>query len=261
MKILTQIFFLSIFLTSCSSIKRKFFSKKNKLSFNGYVENNNKDYHDHLAHYGQQYIKLNRPKLKYIDKRTRAYIQSLSKKILDNNIHLVEKKLKTKLYVVDKDIPFHFSLPGGIIVFSVGLLKKYVENEGVLVSILSFEIIKSLRGLYKKQTLIPRGYVKLKPLISILRLPLKMRNELNRWAFLAVRRAGYDEGAYLVWLQTQNKNSLSFSTHHGGVGDISKEEFLFKRFLIDNSLSTPVSIEENHSSREFYRFKKIIRKM
>jgi hypothetical protein len=68
-----------------------------------------------------------------------------------------------------------------------------------------------------------------------------------------MRRAKRDASAYLNWLQTQNKNTLDFSMQLGDARSISREEFMFKNFLVSEGQVGFDGLEfEENSSPGFY---------
>jgi hypothetical protein len=76
-----------------------------------------------------------------------------------------------------------------------------------------------------------------------------------------MKRAGFDDSAYLIWLKIQNKNSFEFSDLLKK-RNISKEEFIFKNFLV-KELNERNNMEVEgggNSSKGYYNFLLEIRK-
>ena len=76
--------------------------------------------------------------------------------------------------------------------------------------------------------------------------------ELHKWAFHLTRRSGYDSEYYLSWLQVQNRNTADFVLQVGDVTSMTREEALFKAFLIKETANENVVIKKN-SSKSFYQ--------
>ena len=99
-------------------------------------------------------------------------------------------------------------------------------------------------------------------MLSILKLKEEYITEIDKWAFYTMKRAGYDSLAYLNWLQIQNKNTMDFFLQHGGdTRRISREEFLFKKFIVGQRISNDDTKRfQRRSSAGFYELKREINK-
>ena len=75
-----------------------------------------------------------------------------------------------------------------------------------------------------------------------------------------LRRAGYDASAYLNWLQTQNKNTLDFTLQYGVTRTLSREEFLYKNFLVTQGFSDKEDGFLVNSSASFYKLLKEVKR-
>ena len=238
-----------ITLTSCSLFKSDF----------QYLETNDQvsdyktgDYEAHLKSLSSSYI--NTPGVKRINltRGSIKYLKEVYYRMVNNNELLLKKGETPKFFVIKNKIPFVFSLPGSQFFLSTGLLTRYLKNEALLASVLAYEIIKSSRQMYKKKFIVPVGFVKTAKMLSLTRLDLKEKSEINKWSFFVLKRAGYDPFAILNWIQTQNKNTLDFSFHLGGARNISKEEFMFKNFLAQRSERGEENFILKNSSSGFY---------
>ena len=251
-----------VLFSSCANIP---FLKSDKNSsadveLSGYNQFENQDYVDHLKSLKHPYLKstsINQIKLNY---RRQKYLQKSLEKIVKNNELFFRKELNANVYVIDDSTPFHFSLPGQNIFISSGLIKKYVKSEKILYCLLAYELIISEKNIYKKRMIIPTGAVSTRRILSLLRLGIDEKVEVHKWAFYILKRIGVDSDNYLSWLQIQNRNSVDFSLQLGDIGSISREESLFKAFIIKNSDKKKKEKKYEGSSREFYAFVKSLKR-
>lgn len=245
------LFFIQlIFVASCSQIS--LFKPKVIISSENIPSFKNSDYSLHLENLKKSIS--NNPNLKFIrlSKQNNAYLEEVFSRILANNELLLEKKNKPIFNIIDSKIPFIFSLPGYQFYFSKGLIKKYFKNESLLISAFAFEIIKSGREIYDKKRIIPIGIIEIPQVLSMTRIDLEMKLEIYKWTYYALKRADYDASAILNWIQTQNKNTLDFSWQINDPRGISREEFMFKNFLVGLG-DVESDIPEINSTVGFYR--------
>jgi len=246
-KLITLTILLS--LTSCAlfSNKEKWINKDN-------INPVKKDYEEHMVELGKSYIKSPGVKVVKLSKFSRKYLNSLYYRLLNNNELLFEKKFKPKFFIIKSRTPFYFSLPKGHFYFSHGLINKFIKNEELLAAILAGEIVKSLRSIYLKQKVVPIGYMRTERMLSIARIPFDTKNQINKWSYFILKRAGYDPSVYLSWLQLQNRNTLEFSLQYGNVQTLSREEFLFKNYVSQNREKSESLLRKKiTSSLAFYR--------
>lgn len=212
-----------------------------------------KDYEDHMA--GLKVPFLNSPGVKIykLNDITQKYIEGLVSDIIANN-EIFFKKLKSgKVTILDSESPLHFSLPKGEIFLSRGLITKYMKTESMLVCVLSFELVRSEKLLYPRQTIVPIGYVTLERMLNLNRLALNEKMEVHKWAHHLTVRSGFDGEYYLSWLQSQNRNTADFILQVGDANQITREESLFKAFLIKSTNEEQIIARKN-SSKSFYTF-------
>jgi hypothetical protein len=243
------LFFL---LTGCGSFSLPWTKEeKNSLAGNAYREMGPQDYRAHLASLKQPFLATPGVKAGRMSENGRAYLQAIGKEIIDNN-EIFFKDLRTaQITLLQTESPLHFSLPGGEIFLSTGLLQKYIKHESMLVSVLAYELVKSEKLLYPKDIVIPVGYLPLERMIMLNRLALEEKMEVLKWAYHLTIRSGYDGEYFLSWLQTQNRNTADFILQVGDANQIAREEALFKAFLIKNPMAENVHIKKN-SSKNFY---------
>jgi hypothetical protein len=224
-------------------------NKKSLVS--GYQTMNAVDYQDQL--YALKDVLIKNPDVKIIrlEKAEAVYLEKLIADIINNN-EIFFKNLKTgKMTVLNTDTPIHFSLPRGELFLSRGLISKYLKNESMLASVLSFELVKSERSLYPKQTIIPTGYMTIDRIMSLNRLGLDEKMEVHKWAHHLAMRSGFSGEYYLSWLQVQNRNTADFLFQVGDPNQLTREESLFKGFIIKNIDDDQV-ISRKSSPKNFY---------
>ncbi len=245
-------YFIFILILGCTSIRLPFgTSKKSDLKRTHYEVVSRKDYGDHLSSLKHSY--LSTPGVKFIKpgKQSLSYFHELLSEIIARNEIFFKELKEAHVTILDTDSPLHFSLPKGEIFISRGLLAKYVKHESMLVSILSYELVRSEKFLYPKLTFIPTGYITTEKMLMLSRLSLDEKVEVHKWAHHLTVRSGYDGEYYLSWLQTQNRNTADFLLQVGDPNLITREESLFKSFLIKNHLDDKLAVKKN-SSKKFY---------
>jgi hypothetical protein len=212
-----------------------------------------KDYEDHMAGLKGPFLNSPGVKIYRLNDVTQKYIEGLVIDIIANN-EIFFKKLKSgKITILDTESPLHFSLPKGEIFLSRGLITKYMKTESMLVCVLSFELVRSEKLLYPRQTIVPIGYVTLERMLNLNRLGLSEKMEVHKWAHHLTVRSGFDGEYYLSWLQSQNRNTADFILQVGDANQITREESLFKAFLIKSTNEEQIIARKN-SSKSFYTF-------
>ncbi len=254
-------FFILIFITtSCASIKWPSFNsdieEENVLV--DYEEFDNKDYLDHLRSFEKIYISTLKNDITEVKAESYKYLSTIIRKIELNNELFFKTKTMPKFYIVNDMTPFHFSLPGKKFFLSAGLIKKYIKNEVMLYCLLSFELVRSEKDIYHKEMIIPVGVLTTQQMISLTRISANDKVEVHKWAFYILKRVGIEPESYLAWLQVINRNSMDFALQLGDIHSISKEESMFKAFLIANEKRDQIN-RHHGSSREFYKFIKKIK--
>jgi len=213
----------------------------------------NKDHVDHLVSLGGDYLNSPGIEIVKISLKSKSYLNGIYNRLVKNSELIFDRKDTPKFFIVKNRAPFYFSLPGSRIFISSGLLVKYLKNEQLLVAALAHEVIKSQKNLYERSVLIPVGFMTTEKMLSITRIPLEIKTEVNKWTYYMLRRAGYDSSAYLNWLQTQNKNTLDFTLQYGDTRTLSREEFLYKNFLVTQGFSDKEDSFLVNSSAAFYK--------
>jgi hypothetical protein len=217
------------------------------------------DYLDHLASLKQDFLAT--PGIKIIQNTAGTqYLESLCQEIIAKNEIFFKNIKSVNVNLLNQAAPIHFSIPANDIFISVGLISKYMKHESMLVSVLSYELIRIERSLYPKKVIIPVGYLELERLTSLERLSLPEKMEIHKWAYYITVRSGFDGEYYLAWLQVQNRNTADFILQVGDLNQINREEALFKSFLIKNSSEEGAS-STTMSSKNFYSFLNMIREL
>lgn len=248
--------------SSCSNFKierwKKDAPEEVKLTY--YQEFSNLDYIDHIADFEKVYLTDKKKKLVGLSKKNSEYLKSIVKKITENNELFFNQIKPSKFYIVESKTPFHFSLPGRKFFFSTSLIQKYIKNEIMLYCLIVYELIRSERNLYNRTIIIPTGTLSTSRLLALLRLDTLSKVEVHKWAFYILKRIGIDTDSYLSWLQIKNRNSLDFALQLGDIQSISREEALFKSFLIEEVKSMSKTTSYKGSSRKFYSFLRNIKR-
>lgn len=213
------------------------------------------DYVAHLQSLASDYTQNSGVMTVTLSEGSRNYLEGIYKKLVQTNELLLDQKITPKFFVVKDSAPFYFSLPGGNFFFSLGLIKRYFKHEDFLVAALSTEIVKSHRKIYAKKVIVPVGHVSTERIISLTKIPLDLKNKINKWGYYVMTRAGFDGHVLLIWLQTINRNSLEFSMIIGDAQTISQEESQMKTFVIsEGMIDWSERKGEFNSSKGFYGF-------
>jgi len=219
-----------------------------------------KDYLEHLGSLVDDYLSSEDIVPIKMSKGANRYLEDVYDRIVASNEIFLESKIRPKFYFIKDDAPFYFSLPGGHYFFSSALISKYLKNEQLFGAVLCREIVKSHKNYYMKNKVIPVGFIDTAKILKLVRVPIDVRHVINKWVFVALRRTGLDPYAYLLWLQTQNKNSLEFTFQLGSNYLISKEEFLFKNFISSSGMRGKLFVDENAGvNKSFYTFYREVR--
>lgn len=212
------------------------------------------DFVDHLGAFEKFYLNSNEVELYNMRQRDRQYLESVARGITENNELFFANGNKPVFRVVKSPIPFHFSLPGMRVFFSTGLVAKYIKSEKLLYSVIAYELIRSEKNIYRKIHIVPTGYMSTSRILSLLKLGTREKVETHKWAYYTLKRVGVDPDTYLSWLQIQNRNSSDFSLQLGDTSSISREESLFKAFIIENAKKKSALSKYERSSKDFYAF-------
>ncbi len=250
--------FICFFLMGCSVFKMDKWStsRAKDIKAKDYRELTALDYIDHLKSFEKIYTQQYRKKIVKLGPRHKRYLNQAINKISNNNELFFRNDEKAVFYFINSKVPFHFSLPGKKFFFSTALIEKYIKNEAMLYCLLAYEYIRSEKNIYKKTIIIPTGTLESKKILSLLRLDTADKVEIHKWAYYLLKRVGVDSDMYLTWLQVKNRNSLDFSAQLGDIQSISREESLYKAFVIEYEKSDERKNINRHrgSSKRFYAF-------
>jgi hypothetical protein len=250
-------FLILSLIQACSTFKIPGTKKENQIYKGSYTGMSDSDYADHLASLKQAFIST--PSVRVLNNQSAIkYLESVGGEIVSKNEIFFKNIKKISVTILVHDSPLHFSLPKGEMFLSTGLISKYIKHESMLVSIISYELVRSEKLLYAKQVYIPVGYLSLPRMLTLGRLSLEDKIEIHKWAHSLTIRTGYDGEYYLAWLQIQNRNTADFLLQVDDIDLINREEALFKAFLIKNTSEQDISRKKN-SSKNFYSFINSIR--
>jgi len=252
-----KVLFLLLFFIACSSAEHKrnarLSEQMDRYFDRHYSQFENKDYIEQLKVMGISYLQSDLTSTWRPRPRSVQYLQDLIKSLRSKNDILFNKDQKIDLIFIRDAKPFYFSLPEGKIFMSIGLLRKYVEHEQLLVCILAGELIRLEKSLYKKSLIIPASPLSSDRILSLVRLPLEDRMIINKWIYYIVGRAGFEGAQILSWIQVQNKNILDFLPLLGDVKSISREESQLKAYIVKKMRGEEQHLQRN-SSPLFYAF-------
>jgi hypothetical protein len=244
-------FGLVLIYSSCSSFTIPFTGQSKKSLDNGYRSMSPDDFQDQFYALKEVLLQNSDVKVLKLEKANTTYLEKLIADIINNN-EIFFKKLKNgKITVLNTETPIHFSLPRGEVFLSRGLITKYLKNESMLASVISFELVKSERILYPKQTIIPTGHMTIERIMSLNRLGLDEKMEVHKWAHHISMRSGFSGEYYLSWLQVQNRNTADFLFQVADPNQLTREESLFKSFIIKSASEEQV-ISRKTSTKNFY---------
>lgn len=254
MKASLILFILSF--VSCAQVNIPYFGKNEEINFlKNWRAHETNDYTHHLASFEKIYLNSATTEELILLGKAKEYLENLALIILENNELFFSEGTRPRIHVVKHAVPFHFSLPGRVVFLSTSLLNKYVKHEAVLASILSYELVRSEKQLYNRFFIVPVGYLPIERVLGLNRIDADEKVEIHKWAYHSVRRAGFDGEYYLSWLQTMNRNTADFIPLIGDASSISREEAMFKAFMIRRAKTEDErAIARRESSREFYQF-------
>ena len=240
-----------IFLQGCSLFEVEVGTNESLKDYKRYEK---KDYLKSLEIIGNDYIEQNSKKIVKLPSRHQKFLQKILTKIQNNNELLFKKKSSNySIYLVKDQRAFHFSMPKRKIFLSVGLIKRYLQNEEFFTVILLGESLRLEKDLFKKEIVIPTGSLRVDKLIALSRLSSKLNLELSKYIYLALERSGYDPFVSLLWIQSKNKNAIDFSLLYRDVSQIALEEQGLKTFIIKREKEIKFRNEEKVVSKDFYR--------
>jgi hypothetical protein len=241
-----------LFLSSCSGIRIPSLKKSPRPIEAPVAVYENKDFLEHLSYLGDFFLNSPNTKIVKIKTKDQQYLESLAMDIINNNEIFFSKTKKVNFIILDTDTPIHFSLPPHRIYISKGLITKYIKHESMLAGIVSFELVRLEKSAYTKNIIVPVGYISVQRLLSLLRLNIDEKMEAHKWAFHLTRRSGFDSEYYLSWLQTQNRNTADFVLLVGDITSMTREEAMFKAFLIKEATVDNL-VKKKNSSKNFYQ--------
>jgi hypothetical protein len=248
--------FLLFFIESCSQFSVPYLGKAKKDNLLvDWAEYGPQDYKNHQSALSKMFLEAEGTKTLQLPLKQKEYLNDLMLETIQNNELFFTQIKQPEVVVLKNEQPFHFSLPTPIIFLSSGLIKKYIKHEALLASILSYELVRIEKKIYNKNIIVPVGYVSLDRMLGLNRIETETKIETHKWAYYLMRRAGHDGEYYLQWLQAINRNTADFISMLGDGSIISREEAMFKAFIIRRSkLEDDKVITRKESSKNFYSF-------
>lgn len=246
--------FILIAVLGCSLIACSSDSKKKTLDYTGIGELQSKDYIDHLAAAGGDYLSYEENKTIKLRPESVEFLESVYERLVSNNQLILNVVEKPTFYIIQHKSPFLFSLPKSQFFFSTALIERYLKSEELFVAAFASEVLRSQRFIYEKQIMLPLGYYSTEKMIGLTKLKFDTKQQVSEWTYFILKRAAYDASAYLNWIQIQNRNTLDFAMYLGDSVGISKEEHLFKNFMTKQGvLGVEKRFNEANSSKNFYK--------
>jgi hypothetical protein len=246
-KILT-IIISSILMSACST------NKDTIIDYQSLGSLQTRDYIDHLAAAAKDYLKSEDIKTIKLRADNVEFLEEIYERLVTNNQMLLNITEKPTFYIIQSKSPFLFSLPRSQFFFSSALIERYLKSEELFVAAFAAEVLRSQRYIYEKNIMIPFGFYSTEKIIQMTRLKFEIKQKVNEWTYVILKRAGYDASAYLNWIQVQNRNSLDFALFLGDPVGISKEEYAFKNFMSKQGItSVERRLSEANSSKKFYK--------
>ncbi|MBC7711983.1 MAG: hypothetical protein H7177_01495 [Rhizobacter sp.] len=237
-----------MFMSACST------NKGTMINYKTLGELQTKDYVDHLAAAGKDYLNYEDVKTIKLRPTSIEFLEGIYERLLTNNQTILNITEKPTFYIIQNKSPFIFSLPRSQFFFSSALIERYLKSEELFVAAFAAEVLRSQRFIYEKNIMIPLGFYSTEKMIQLTRLKFDTKEQVNEWTYFILKRAGYDSSAYLNWIQVQNRNTLDFALFLGDPIGISKEEHLFKNFMSKQGiLGVEKKLNEANSSKDFYK--------
>lgn len=208
-------------------------------------------YEKHVSATIDQFLLNNQKMVISVNKNLTDYMQGIVQSIRINNELFFKKNSTISFIFLESHLPLYFSSPNGKIVITSGLVKKYIKTEELFAAILTQELIRIEKGLYKAIRSVPTGSEELGSALSYSKLSPEDSLELYKWTYLVLRRSGRDAIAVLNVLQTQNKNNLDFALMIDDGRVLSGIERRFKSFLVTNENIGNIPKYSNVQNKKF----------
>jgi hypothetical protein len=213
------------------------------------------DYRHHMEAHEKSFLAGEHVRPLTLSPGVRSFLENLALNILQSNELFFQGQERPRFHVVASSVPFHFSLPGRAIFLSTALINRHIKHEAVLASIIAYELVRSEKMLYMRTVVVPLGYMPVERMLGLSRIGVDEKIEVHKWAYHAIRRAGFDGEYYLAWLQLMNRNTVEFLPLLGDAGSISQEEAMFKAFMVKRARQEDArAVARRDSSKEFYQF-------
>ena len=246
--------YLFILLLGCTSIQNLFWEKDPAKNIPKYEYMDEKDYADYYRHLGKLFFETHKNKQFKLSSQSKSYIEALFEKLMASNELLFGSVRKFQLIIIKSSIPYHFSFPDKKIFISTKLINKYMRNEGDLISVIAYELMRSANKIYLKKVRTPIRFMDIHRLMPLMQLSYDTKLNIDKWVVYALTRAGHDPYFYLSWIQQKNKHSLDFSVYGENTTNYTRREYELKNFYISQGHARRDHELEKNSSKEYYGF-------
>ena len=89
--------------------------------------------------------------------------------------------------------------------------------------------------------------------LKLFKIDSEEKIKVDQWVYIVLRRAGYDPGAYLKYLQMRNKINEEGTLVKRSGYDLVREEFMYKSFMVKQKIKgRGASVNKENSSKDFY---------
>lgn len=241
-----KLYLLSFFtLLSCSIFVPNYKVPSHEFSHttSEYIFFLNKQFKEFKKNHKNDFIHLKRKESRYLEKLSKTIIQKNStffSKLKNSTIHFS---------ILRSDIPFYMSLPFNKILLSTEIFK-YIENEALLASLITYELIRLEKYIYTKYISPPIGNSQVQDLLSLSQIDHSHKNQLHQWSYLLLKRTPFQGNIYLLWLQIIIRNIEKFKIFIQNNSSILREERLLKSFIIKDEQSMGTTFQIKNKKRQ-----------
>jgi hypothetical protein len=233
-KTISFIFYLFLISSCAFKSEHSFFSSFSSKDDNQRSPWPENDYIDHFSYLKNVYLQSKSSRLVGPSLEENKYLQEIVGLILEKNRDLFEKidRKDIYFYIIEDTSAFYFSFPGGHIFLSTGLLQRHIRYEGDFLSLITYELIKSLHRIYTKTSLIPFGPIDTQRMIALAKIPYLARLKIHELSYKVLKRIGQDPHVILYWIQQLNKKSVDFYFMRDEIDEKSREEYDYRNLLL-----------------------------
>ena len=229
------------------------FQGDKEFSENDYPIQSPKEFESFLSQKSNEFVKTSRRKIIMPYRSERRYLHSLVKEIQIPNKKFFGESKDIDFIIVKSKAPYYLSVPPNKIVLSTALFGEYIENENLLASIITYELIRLENLLYPRKISAPIGVISEKDLIKHTQVSRTTRSQIHKWSHRILKRTIFDESTYLLWMQIVMRNTKNFEVHYSGEEKVLSEERDFKAFIIQDEKKSGTTFEQTKPERRVPR--------